>query len=257
MPQQTTSFTEIVYQKLRSAILACRYEPSSKLRINAICAELDASLGAVREALSRLAAEGLVISEAQKGFSVAPVSMADLVDLTKTRTMIENACIARAIEVGGVEWEAEIVGCYHLLSRLSEVTSGNSPRPAEDWALAHGRFHRALVSACDSVWLLRIRETLFDQSDRYRRMTATAAKKERDLILEHNEIMQAVLARDKKRSARLIEEHFQKTAETAARIINFEEPRDGTLRARRRDASQTSAGRTVSRQKRSSSSASA
>jgi DNA-binding GntR family transcriptional regulator len=257
MAQPTTSFTEIVYQKLRSAILACRYEPSSKLRINAICAELDASLGAVREALSRLAAEGLVISAAQKGFSVAPVSMADLVDLTKTRTMIENSCIARAIDVGGVEWEAEIVGSYHLLSRLSEVTGGSSPRPAEDWAMAHGRFHRALVSACDSAWLLRIREMLFDQSDRYRRMTATAAKKERDLNAEHNGIMQAVLARDKKSSARLIEAHFQKTAETAGRIINFQEPGVKSLKRRRRGADEAPTARGGSRQKRSASNASA
>jgi DNA-binding GntR family transcriptional regulator len=251
---QPTSFTEIVYQKLRSAILACRYEPSSKLRINAICAELGASLGAVREALSRLAAEGLVIAEAQKGFSVAPVSMSDLVDLTKTRTMIENACIARAIEVGGMEWEAEIVGSYHLLSRLSEVTSGNSPRPAEDWAMAHGRFHRALIGACDSAWLLRLREMLFDQSDRYRRMTATAAKKERDLNAEHNAIMQAVLARDPKRAARLIEEHFQKTAETAARIINFQEPGVQTAKTRRRNSDQAATVRAV-RQRRSRASA--
>lgn len=221
--QHSRSLTELVYETIRSDILTCRYPPDTKLRINSLCKELDASLGAVREALSRLNAEGFVISEAQKGFTVAPVSLTDLKDLTQTRVTIEVLLIGRSIDIGGVQWEAEIVGAYHLMSRLSEVTHGSPPRPSEEWAVAHGRFHRALVGAADSKWLLRIRDMLFDQSDRYRRMTAATAKKDRDLNTEHREIMQAVLARDKKISARLIDAHFRKTAEVAARIIDQSE----------------------------------
>lgn len=216
------SLTEQIYQAIRGDILSCRHRPGARLPINSLCEELGASLGAVRESLSRLAAEGFVISEAQKGFRVAPVSLRDLEDLTATRVVIECKCLERSIARGGVEWESAIVGAFHRLSRLPEVVVDTEPRLSEEWAAAHGTFHKALVAACDSEWLLRIRSMLFDQSDRYRRLSATSIRSDRDVGGEHRLLMEATLARDTRRVCELMESHFRKTAELVAQLTQFE-----------------------------------
>lgn len=219
---QSKSLTEQIYQSIRADILACRHRPGMRLRINSLCEELGASLGAVREALSRLAAEGFVILEAQKGFRVSPVSLRDLEDLTSTRVIIECKCLERAIERGSVEWEASIVAAFHRLSRLPEVTNDPEPRLSEDWSAAHATFHMSLVAACDSEWLLRIRSMLFDQSDRYRRLSAIGVRSDRNVAAEHRALMEATLAHDTQRACEVIESHFRKTADLVAQLTQFE-----------------------------------
>ena len=60
---------------------------------------------------------------------------------------------------------------------------------------AHAAFHAALVAAADNTWLLRIREQLYDQSERYRRLAVPAQPLPRDVEGEHRAIMEATLAR--------------------------------------------------------------
>ena len=67
-----------VFETLRAEILSCRLPPSAKIRINEIALRLVVSPGAVREALSRLSAEGMTVAEAQKGYLVASVSVDEL-----------------------------------------------------------------------------------------------------------------------------------------------------------------------------------
>src|SRR5271157_1164652 len=55
--------------------------------------DLGSEPGAVREALSRLSAEGLVIAESQKGYRVAPLSADELLDLTEARVEIERIAL--------------------------------------------------------------------------------------------------------------------------------------------------------------------
>lgn len=73
------------------------HAPGSKLPIDQVAERFGVSLGAVREALSRLTSDRLVIAEPQRGFSVAPVSAADLIDLTTVRIDIETRCLRRSI----------------------------------------------------------------------------------------------------------------------------------------------------------------
>ena len=84
----TKTQSDRMFDSLRDDILACRLLPGSKVRINDIAQSSDVSLGAVREALSRLGAEGLVVAESQKGYRVASLSVEDLRDLTEARVEI-------------------------------------------------------------------------------------------------------------------------------------------------------------------------
>ncbi len=206
------SLTHAAYERLRADLLACRLRPGERLRINDLCAALSVSLSAVREALSRLTAEGLVVAEPQRGFRVAPISAAELKDLTATRITIETLCLRRAIEAGDVGWEERLVAAHHRLARTPERAEGDALRVSEAAAEAHAAFHRALVAGCDSAWLLRLRDLLYAQSERYRRLSIPLARAERDLAREHRELMEAALARDADRAVRLLADHLSLTS---------------------------------------------
>lgn len=199
---------EGVYQDLRADILACRLRPGVKLQINLIAEERSISLSGVREALSRLSAEGLVVAEPQRGFRVAPVSREDLADLTRTRIDIEALCLTRSIEQGGVDWETEVVGAVHRLSRTPYWAAGNDRRLSDEWALAHHAFHEALVSANGSLHLSRFRSSLYQQSERYRRLSVPVFPETRDVESEHRAIADAALQHQAKHACELIREHL-------------------------------------------------
>ena len=206
--------TQDVYEHLRAKLLNGRSEPAARLKINELCRSLGVSLSAVREALSRLTSEGLVIAEPQRGFRVAPVSATELTDLTNVRVHIECLCFERAIALGDLEWEAMLLAAFHRLSGVPERDPASPERMSDAWSAAHTAFHAALVSACDSPWLLRLRETLYIQSERYRRLSISFVGISRDLNREHREIMAAALARDVKLARTLMAQHLQLTTES-------------------------------------------
>jgi len=205
------NLTQGAYEGLRADLLACRIAPGSKLKIQDLCARFSVSLGAVREALSRLTSEGLVISEPQRGFRAAPISAADLKDLTMVRIEVESLCLRRAIAVGTVEWEARLVAAFHRLSRMPERDASDPARAADDWAEAHASFHAALVEGADSPWLLRLHGQLYAQSERYRRLSVPLSMEARDVGGEHRAIVDATLKRDAAEAVMLLTRHLDAT----------------------------------------------
>ncbi|HWA45614.1 MAG TPA: FCD domain-containing protein [Hypericibacter adhaerens] len=205
------NLTQGAYEQLRADLLACRILPGSRLKIQELCNRLSVSLGAIREALSRLTSEGLVVAEPQRGFRAAPISEADLQDLTKVRIEIESLCLRRAIEVGDVDWEARLVAAFHRLSRTPERVEADPARSSDEWAEAHAAFHTALADGCDSPWLLRLRRQLYDQSERYRRLSVPLTTRTRNIGAEHQAIVDATLARDADKAVALLSAHLSAT----------------------------------------------
>ena len=132
-------------------------------------------------------------------------------DLTAVRAAIEGMCLKRAIAAGDVAWEAGLVAAFHSLSRTHERAPGDPQRMNEAWSAVHADFHQALVAACNSPWLLRLRGILYVQSERYRRLSVPLATVERDLGREHRDIMDATLARDSDRAKMLLRSHIERT----------------------------------------------
>ena len=207
------NLTQSTYEALRADLLACRIAPGSKLKIQELCNRLSVSLGAIREALSRLTSEGLVVSEPQRGFRAAPISLADLRDLTMVRIEVESLCLRRAIEVGTVEWEVRLVAAYHRLSRTPERPVSDPMRSDDEWADAHAAFHAALVDGADSPWLLRLHSQLYAQSERYRRLSIPLGGSDRNVGKEHQDILDAALKRDADGAVALLTQHLNYTTE--------------------------------------------
>jgi DNA-binding GntR family transcriptional regulator len=222
------------YEALRDAIVSCRLEPGAKIKINDAAAEFEFSPGAVREALSRLAAERMAVATAQKGFTVAAISADELVDLTRTRISIEQLCLRSAIANGDVEWEASILAAFHRLHRIPINAPSARKNLNPNWAAAHNAFHATLASACDSRWTLTIREMLYAQSERYRnlsKMTGTS----RDIDAEHKGLLDACLARDAEAACKRIEAHLRRTMDillASPRLANGAKPRKYAARVK-------------------------
>jgi len=211
-PESRTDAGE-AYDELRADVLACRLHPGAKVVVHELAAQFAMSVGAIREALARLAAEGWIVARPQRGYWVAPVSIEELRDLTEARVEIETACLRRAIRHGTIEWEAALIGALHRLSRIPKLVPGDRARISDHWSQAHGAFHEALVAACDSRRLLAIRRQLYEQADRYQRLAGPFDPRGRTVPGEHDALAQAALARREAEAARLLEGHIRTTAQ--------------------------------------------
>jgi GntR family carbon starvation induced transcriptional regulator len=208
------TLAEAIYKRLRRDILSGRLRPGSKLRFADLKANYEAGISTLREALSRLSADRLVVAEGQRGFRVAPVSQAELRDITALRVDIEGVAIELSIDNGGDAWEANIVASLHRLSRLYDRAGPTPTLLTEEGAHLHKIFHMSLLAACPSTWRLRVVDLLYDHSERYRRMATSYLSGKRNSGDEHREIMEAALGRHKQLAAALLTRHLEKTAET-------------------------------------------
>jgi DNA-binding GntR family transcriptional regulator len=216
-PAAFRSLTASVANALQRDLVAGRYMPGHKLPIVQLAKSYGVSPGAVREALSRLISEGLVEFNEQRGFRAAPVSPAALADITRTRIMIDVHALREAIRLGDVDWEAEVLAINHRLANCRPRDEADPAGVRDEWQRLHRVFHRTLISACGSDWLMRFHDLLFDQTIRYRAVASVYETERKDLRrdpnAEHAEIVNATVARDADRAALLLERHYQGTTD--------------------------------------------
>jgi GntR family carbon starvation induced transcriptional regulator len=213
------TLAEKAYLLLRQAIVRGALLPGDKLKIDALQREYAVSSSPLREALSRLTAEGLVAAEGNRGFRVAPVSAEDLQDIVGMRVMLEREAVEASIAQGTDEWEARIVAAFYRLEREEKRIYEEGVALGEEWSQRHRDFHMALLSGGSSPRLISLCASLFDQAERYRRLSAIYRKTRRNKSNEHRALMEAVLSRDPVLAARMLREHVLKTAENVANAM--------------------------------------
>lgn len=201
-----------LYDQLRSDLLAGHHEPGSKLAIEALCALYDTSQTPLREALNRLTTDGLVQRREQRGFAVAEISAADLDEITRTRCWLEEIALRQSIAARSTAWEEALVLAHHRLSRTPRSLREDRFEDNPEWEPLHRAFHRALISACGSRWLLAFCEQLADQHHRYRRLSAPRAFHKRGVKNEHQALLDAALAGEADKAVLLLKAHFERTA---------------------------------------------
>ena len=217
---------------LRRDILSGTLAPGERLRTKELQARYGLGLSPLRESLQRLSAEGMVVNDAQRGFAVAPVSVAELRDLTVARTALESTMLPMAMQLGGADWEGDIVAAFHRLSRTPLPNDPAAMADASLWELRHRSFHHALVAGCGSPWLLRLHGQLVDQSERYRKIRILhhleSQAQVRDVNAEHQAVMDAVLRRDAAQAVALMTQHLVATSDATARLMAPQLPQETT-----------------------------
>lgn len=208
------SFTTLTVNRLRTDIIEGQFAPDEKLRVKALCERFDTNTSAIREALSRLVAEGLVRAEDQRGFYVATISANDLMDLTRTRIQLETLAVTQAIKSGDVAWEASLVAAFHTLSKIKIPSLAAAAENKREWFDAHRTFHRALLAGCGSPTLIALCDNLYAKSERYRHLSGVRRPvSARDVATEHRRILEAALARDADTLVNELSAHFMMTSE--------------------------------------------
>jgi len=200
-----------LYRRLRTDILRCHLEPGERLLFRTLRANYTAGLSQLREALMRLASEGLVVLENNKGFRVAPVSPEELLDITTVRCELEGIAVRWAMEKGDVRWESSIVARHHELSRVPLLSQEG--RLSDEWNDANEALHRALRSACGSPILLNICDALSERYYRYRLLWSRHPSPNRNTAQEHELIVRAVIKRDFPTAMSMLKEHLMTTTQ--------------------------------------------
>ena len=213
------TLSDAAFLRLRADIMRGDLRPGTKLKIGDLVARYDVGASPLREALARLSSDHLVVLEGQRGFTVAPISKSDVLDLARVRQLVEGEAVAQSVERGDVDWEARIVAAYFRLQRAHRQSEAKSFAWSQAWEDRNREFHDALCSACGSVWLLRLQQQLYEQSERYRHITFDKPRVPRDGDAEHKAMMDACLARNVGTARRLAAQHIQRTATIVSELI--------------------------------------
>lgn len=206
--QANSSLIERVYLLMRSDIIEGRLGPGEKLRVEHLKSRYGVSAGTLREAITRLVSDALVVAESQRGFRVTSINADDLEQLTQLRLLIEIDALRCSIRRSDKEWRARLSEAYAALAAISLPVA---PDERGAWELLNSRFHEALISGCASAWTLNVLRLLSRHGERYRRYTLSLPNSGRDLQAEHREIFEQALAGKEARAALALEAHVRNT----------------------------------------------
>lgn len=227
---RTVAKTGSAFDMLHRDILNGTYAPGQPLRIAALSAVYGVSATPLREALSRLEEKHLVVALANRGWRVAPVSLAEFEDLSLARLAIESALLDDAMSQGGLEWESALVGAHYRLAQTpAPLGSADTLVNRQQWINAHDAFHDALHSAARSGWLKDFHAQITTQLQRHHQAVLfhTAGGQEAaplprapetDEVLRtalsverHTRLMQPALARDREAAHAELSAHVETT----------------------------------------------
>ncbi|KNC17214.1 GntR family transcriptional regulator [Arthrobacter sp. RIT-PI-e] len=188
---------DYAYAEVRSRILTGELEPGSVISQARLAQELGVSTTPLREAIRRLAAEGMILLEAHRDARVSAVSAHEAKHLHEVRESVDPLAAGLAAE-RRTEEQLELMG--QALRQLTPLRSTTTL----DALMAHREFHRAVYRASGNAILVDILEHLWDKSDRYRliglRARADSPDDSTRIEGEHEEILAAVTAGDSARA---------------------------------------------------------
>ncbi|GAB4036554.1 MAG: FCD domain-containing protein [Rubrivivax sp.] len=205
---------ERAYARLRDDIVEGRLAPGEKLRVEHLKDRYGVGAGTLREAITRLVSDALVVAEGQRGFRVAPIAIEDLQDLTALRVHIEIDALRQSIRQGDDRWRADLEFAF---AQLSAVEQPIAPAQRRRWELLNTRFHEALIAAHASPWTTKVLRLLTRHGERYRRYAMNLPGSTRDVHAEHRQIYEAAMAGQEARAALALEAHIRATPDLIVR----------------------------------------
>ncbi|MFC8452100.1 GntR family transcriptional regulator [Kitasatospora sp. NPDC057223] len=221
MAGEKTTRAGAVYTQIREEIFQGGLQPGQRLRLVELAQRFAVSQSVVREALTRLAEQGLVSAAPQQGFSVVALSAGHLDELTEARIEIEALVLRRAVERGDIKWEAAAVAAHHHLASTPISLPGGGLNG--EWFAVHEVFHQTLLSGCRNDRLLAVAMSLRDAATLYRRWSRPIGHDyDRDVACEHRKLLDAVLARDATAAADLLVQHIDRTTASLRAVIRSE-----------------------------------
>ncbi|RCW43947.1 GntR family transcriptional regulator [Halopolyspora algeriensis] len=192
---------EFVLDELRKAIVSRRLSPRQPIRQDAIAHQLGVSRVPLREALKTLEAEGQVVYEPHRGYSVAELSLSDLLEVYRLRDLLESEAATVAAR------KFTDTDLARVLDAQRDVESAADGSDLVGMITANRRFHFALLEPAGMPRLLRIVRTLWDATDAYRAVYYNSDVNRARVRDEHERIVQAAKQRDAEALTTLLDTH--------------------------------------------------
>lgn len=199
---------ERTYALLRTDIVEGRLAPGARLRVEHLKDRYEVSAGTLREALTRLVSDALVVAEGQRGFSVAPITVEELADITDLRVRLETEALRQSVRAGDAAWRAALTRAFEAVVAFELPLQ---PSDGRRWEAANSHFHAVLLSGCSSPWTLRVLAQLNRHGERYRRYSLGLQDVDRDVHHEHRLIYEGAMAGQEARAALALELHIRAT----------------------------------------------
>lgn len=192
-----------VYDHLRTEILEGRLGPGTELAEVALSEQLGVSRGPIREAIGRLAAEGLVNVRPRRGAVVRSLSKEEFLELYQVREALERMAVQLAVpRLADTHFEE--------LAALNEAMNASAARDdVEGFFEANVAFHACLLAASGNEKLQELYRRLLGQLGRYRLRSLTLRGNLQRSVSEHAAILRAAKRRDAERAAQLMAEHIR------------------------------------------------
>jgi DNA-binding GntR family transcriptional regulator len=196
---------DYAYAEVRSRILTGELEPGSVISQARLANELGVSTTPLREAIRRLAAEGMILLEAHRDARVTAVSAPEAKHLYEVRESVDPLAAGLAAQRRSEEDLARMSNALDALTPLRGAATLDS-------LMAHREFHRSIYRASDNPILIDMLEKLWDKADRYRliglRTTSDSADDNARVSAEHKELLDAVQAQDAPRAQLIMRKHI-------------------------------------------------
>lgn len=205
------TWQETAVEQLREAIIRGVYQPRQRLKQQELARALGCSPVPVREALHRLAAEGFVVIDPQRGARVADFNSRDLEEIYEVRTLLE----ARAAELAADRMTAETA--RRLRAVLDKM---ETPDIAPvDWVRLNWEFHDSLYAAAEQEFLRKTISNLRRSMEPYLRLDIVQVGNYAAGRREHRAILQACVRGDRKLAARHTVAHLRRTAQGLIKYV--------------------------------------
>jgi GntR family carbon starvation induced transcriptional regulator len=223
-PLAIRPLTEGAYAALRHGILTSRLAPGSKLVLDHLKDQLQIGIAPIREALARLAGEGLVDTESQRGFWVSPVSVDELQQLGELRSTMEVMAFRHTMEKDHRLLQDRLGEAWRLFKEVGQRAGETEPLN-DKWDERHLRFHTALFCGYESPATLRIYVNIYARMERYRRLGIDRKGFLAGVIDDHSRLLEHVGARDIEGGSQLIRRHIHDVVEIVRSNVGWTEPR--------------------------------
>lgn len=207
---------DVVFNTLRQAILKGELKPGERLMEIALAERLGVSRTPIREAMRKLELEGLVVMIPRRGAQVANITEKDLNDVLEVRIALENMAIEKACKR---MTEEELDKLWQAAREFEHtMAEGNLVRLAE----ADVAFHEIIYQASDNCRLIQVLNNLREQIYRYRVEYLKEEETRNVLVKEHEELYNAVKARDVERAQEISFEHIENQRKAIIETIKVE-----------------------------------
>jgi DNA-binding GntR family transcriptional regulator len=213
------TLSQRVYKHLREEILSDRLPPGTELSEVALAKELAVSRGPIREAMGRLAAEGLIKVQPRRRAEVRSLTPQELIDAYEVREALEVLAVRLAVPR---VTEADLAHLEQLIARMADHAKANA---IGDFFTANVEFHETLCELSGNKKLQEVHHRLEGEIGRFQARTLALRGSLDGSLTEHLAILAAIRLRDVEKAAALTAAHVRvPTQRLQAMLADGEHP---------------------------------